>query len=285
MKKRTKILSVVLSIIAITAALIFFGNNRISTSSIDCSNEKIPSEFDGFRIVQITDLHNKLFGKDQKRLIKKIKSLDPDVIVFTGDMVSRREKHLQNAESFVENAVKICPVYYVEGNHEKYSTSYTVYFKPFLEAVGVHTLRNKSEKIFSGGSYITICGVRDLVDVTEFGYDVSLRNDVFCGWIKNVLDKEDGFKILLSHRPEYFEEYSKNGADLVFTGHAHGGQVILPFIGGVYAPNQGLFPKYYSGEYTLGQTTMIVCRGLGNSILFPRINNSPQIVCVTLKSE
>ncbi|MBQ7653585.1 MAG: metallophosphoesterase, partial [Clostridia bacterium] len=137
---------------------------------------------------------------------------------------------------------------------------------------------------FVRDSYITICGVHDLVDATEFGYDVYDREEVYCGWIKDTLaTDDDSFKILLSHRPEFFETYAENGADLIFVGHAHGGQVILPFVGGIYAPNQGFFPKYYAGEYKSGSSTMIVSRGLGNSIFFPRINNLPEIVCTTLK--
>ena len=286
MKKAKKISIAVLSVIAILVCLVIIDNNRIQTTHYEYSNEKIPREFDGFKIVQISDLHNKSFGKNQSRLIKKIKDCSPDIIVFTGDMVSRRAKKLQNAESFIRNAVKICDVYYVEGNHERYSYNYNVYFKPFLEGIGVHTLRNKSEKIFKNGKSITVSGLNDPVFTSEYGYDVSLRNEVFCEWIKNVTKRDNNeFQILLSHRPEYFEKYVQFNADLVLSGHTHGGQVILPFVGGVYAPNQGLFPKYDKGKFTLSSTTMIVCRGLGNSISFPRINDCPEIVCVTLKSK
>lgn len=283
LKRKAKILSALLCIVLIATALIVFDNNSIETTSFDYSSEKVPSDFNGFRIVHISDLHNKRFGKNQSRLIEKIKSLAPDIIVFTGDLVSRKAKKVDNAESFIRQAADICPVYYVEGNHERYCALYVAYFRPFLESVGVHTLKNKSEKIFINGSYVTICGVRDYVDVTEFGYEVSQRDEVFRVWLKDVLDTgDDSFKILLSHRPEWFEEYADNSADLVFCGHAHGGQVILPFVGGVCAPDQGMFPKYYSGEYNLGGSTMFVSRGLGNSIFFPRINNRPEIICVTL---
>lgn len=286
MKRKSKILLIILCFVLIAASIIVFDNNSIQTTSFEYSNAKIPSDFNGYRIVHVSDLHNKKFGDDQNRLTQKINALKPDMIVVTGDTVSRGEKNLSNAESFIKNIVKICPVYYVDGNHDRYSPAYNIYFRAFLNSCGVHTLHNKSEKITLNGSYITICGVRDAVDASMFGYDVSQRNDVFKDWVHDVLNTgDDSFKILLSHQPEWFEEYAKNSADLIFSGHAHGGQVILPFVGGIYAPNQGTFPKYYDGKYTLSSSTMFVSRGLGNSIFFPRINNRPQIICVTLKSD
>ena len=285
MKRIKRIITVILCAWIVVCILVIIDNNRIQTSFFEYNNEKIPADFDGYKVVQVSDLHNKWFGKNQIRLMKKIESCKPDIIVFTGDMVSRKATKLENAQNFIKNAVKLCPVYYVEGNHEKYSFYYNVYFKPFLEGIGVHTLRNKSEKIYVGNSSITISGLRDPVYSTEYVSDINSRSEVFVSWINGIINDTNDFNILLSHRPEYFEQYCESGADLILTGHTHGGQVILPFIGGLYAPNQGMFPKYDKGIFTIGNSTMIISRGLGNSIMFPRLNNCPEIVCINLKSE
>ena len=284
-KKLRIILSLFLSIIIVFFTIILLGNFKINITEYEYANEKIPTEFDNFKIVQLSDLHNRSFGKDQKRLIEKIKLLNPDIIVFTGDIVSRNDKNLHNAEVFIKEILKICPVYLVEGNHEKYCIEYMYMFRAFLSGCGVNVLRNESARIEIGDSFITISGMRNPVFDSSYGYDVVARQKTFKDWVKEMSDDSDDFKILLSHHPEYFDSYCKNGFDLTLTGHAHGGQVILPFIGGVFAPNQGFNPKYYAGEYTDGTHTMIVNRGLGNSTIFPRINNSPEIVSITLKTK
>lgn len=284
-KKLRIILSVSLSVIIVLSVFVFIGNNKLVITDFEYYNEKIPDEFNGFKIVHLSDLHNKSFGKNQNRLIEKVKSLKPDIIAFTGDIVSRNDKNLHNAEVFVKEILKICPVYLVEGNHEKYCTKYMYMFRAFLSGSGVNVLRNKSVKIEKGNSFITIYGMTNPVFDTSYGYNSISRQETFRQWVEEMSDENENFKLLLSHHPEYFESYCQNGFDLTLTGHAHGGQVILPFIGGVYAPNQGLNPKYFSGKYSDGTHTMIVSRGLGNSVCLPRINNSPEIISITLKSE
>lgn len=257
--------------------IIFFiwQNNHIVTSKIEYKNSKIPKDFNGFRIVHISDLHNKRFGKEQNTLLKKIDLSKPDIIVITGDLIDRRKYNLDISMDFIKGAIEIAPIYYVPGNHEAWSGKYDI-IKKELSSVGVIVLDDEKREIIKGDSKIDIIGLKDPAFDTSTYMDganvVNLESH-----LKN-LSHKDNFQILLSHRPEVFSVYEREGIDLSFTGHAHGGQFRFPFIGGFVAPDQGLFPKYTSGSHKLGESTMIVSRGLGNSIIPIRIFNRPEII-------
>lgn len=280
--QKSKAVIIFISVIFILCVLLTVDENIIDVTFYSYNNKKLPESFNDFTIVHLSDLHNKSFGKNQKNLMKKIGEINPDIIVYTGDIISSKDETVKNAEIFIKECLKICPVYYVEGNHDKYSNTYNRFFQYFLKGSGVHVLRNQFEKITVHNESITVCGIQDYVFATNYGYASSQRIEAYEKWIKETIPDDESFKLVLSHRPEFFEEYLKNGADLVLTGHAHGAQVILPFVGGVFAPNQGMFPKWYNGKYNMGECTMIVNRGLGNSIIFPRVNNSPEIVVIKL---
>lgn len=256
-----------------------YQNNSIVITKSNYSNPKIPSNFDGFTIVHISDLHNKMFGKDQTEILDKIRSLSPDIVVITGDLIDRRKYNLENAMTFISGAVKLAPVYYVSGNHEAWSGKFSL-IKESLLATGVHIIDDRAVELSIRGQSINIMGLSDpgfLASNYIDGTNLSKMAEKLKQWSTN-----KDFKILLSHRPELFDLYHENKMDLVFSGHAHGGQIRIPFIGGIVAPNQGLFPKYTSGNYRKGSTTMYVSRGLGNSIVPIRIFNRPEIVVVTL---
>ena len=176
----------------------------------------------------------------------------------------------------------IAPVYYVTGNHEARIEEYEELITG-LEKAGVHVLDNESVEIENSGDRIALAGMKDPSFVTDylFGDSQTVAKNALAEFISD----EDIYTVLLSHRPELFESYVECRADLVFSGHAHGGQFRFPFVGGVVAPNQGLFPKYDAGVYSKEGTYMIVSRGIGNSILPFRINNRPEIVLVELQSE
>ncbi|NLJ66222.1 MAG: metallophosphoesterase [Clostridiales bacterium] len=270
--------------VLIIACIIFciWQNNSITISESDYINSKIPDEFNDFIIVHISDLHNKQFGKNQKYILTKFEGIAPNAIVITGDLVDRRKYDLDKAMAFVEGALDIAPVFYVSGNHEAWSGKYST-IKSELEDAGVHVLDNGVIRLSIGDSSIHMFGVRDPDFHTSNyleGTDITEMTDQFKKW-----SSYKSFKILLSHRPELFDLYCENKMDLIFTGHAHGGQVRIPFIGGLVAPDQGLFPKYTSGYYTKDESTMFVSRGLGNSIIPIRIFNRPEIVVVTLKTK
>jgi len=258
-----------------------FENKSIVITKYNFSSKKITSDFEGFTIAQISDLHNKLFGNDQAKILNKLKSISPDIIVVTGDLIDRRKYNLDIAMTFISGAVKIAPVYYVSGNHEAWSGNFPLIKKRLVEA-GVNVLDDIAVELTKGKTSINIVGLSDTDFLTSDyieGTNTSKTIEQLKQWSMG-----KNFKILLSHRPELFYLYSENSMDLVFTGHAHGGQIRIPFIGGLIAPDQGIFPKYSSGSYSKDSTTMFVSRGLGNSIFPVRVFNRPEIVVVTLKN-
>lgn len=272
----------ILIVIFIIIIFLFWQNNDIVVTEFEYKNSKIPLEFENFSILQVSDLHNKRFGKNQHKLIEEIEKSKADIIVITGDLVDRRKYNLEKAIEFIREAVKYAPVYYVSGNHEAWSGKYDEVKQALLEE-GVIVLENESQLIVKNGNSIQICGVKDPAFLTSGyidGTDTSELESNLKSWSDDVV-----FKILLSHRPELFDIYKANNIDLVFSGHAHGGQFRIPFLGGLIAPNQGFFPKYSSGLYEDENTTMFVSRGLGNSIIPIRLGNRPQLIKVILKSD
>ena len=280
--KKPRILFIVLIIALAISLFCLWQNNSITTTWIDYSNPKVPREFNGFTIVQISDLHNKKFGKNQERLLKKIHEVSPDIIVVTGDLIDRRKYDLDTAMVFINGAIKIAPVYYVSGNHEAWSGNYENISQQLLNS-GVQILDDNKVEVIKNGGVIEILGLSDPDFLTSNymdGTKLSKLEEHLTG-----LSDDSVFQILLSHRPELFDLYEKENIDIIFSGHAHGGQFRLPFIGGLIAPDQGLFPKYTSGMYTQNKSTLIVSRGLGNSIIPIRIFNRPEIVVVTLQEQ
>ena len=280
--KKIRILLIVAFIIASMSLFCVWQNNDITTTQIAYSNAKIPDEFNGYSIVQISDLHNKEFGKNQGRLLQKVKAISPDIIVVTGDLVDRRKYDLDTAMIFIKGAVEIAPVYFVSGNHEAWSGDYKNISQRLLSC-GVTILDDNKVKLIKDEAKIEILGLSD-PDFSTSSYMEGTNSSKLKEQLK-ILSDESVFQILLSHRPELIDVYANENIDIIFSGHAHGGQIRIPFIGGLVAPDQGLFPKYTSGTYTQNQSTLVVSRGLGNSIIPVRIFNRPEIVVVTLQSE
>ncbi len=280
-KKQRAILTFLLTVFAAFFVWIYWGNTSIQTTQISIGSEKIPASFDGFTIVQVSDLHNAEFGDNQSRLLKAVRAASPDLIAVTGDLIDSNHTDVEKAMEFINGAVKTAPVYYVTGNHEAWSEQYAG-LKEQMTVAGVVILEDESTSVERAGDSIRLLGLDD----PDFAAEVNtFQNASTIGTkLKDMLSDGYGYTILLSHRPELFDVYADNGIDLVLSGHAHGGQFRLPFVGGLVAPNQGFFPKYYEGIYEQGQTKMIVSRGLGNSIIPVRINNRPELVVITLKS-
>lgn len=281
MQIKHKILIAVVFIIGFICFMIW-QNNSMAITKFEYFNEKIPSEFDDFTIAHISDLHNKKFGEDQIKILNKVKSASPDIIVITGDLIDRRRYDLETAMIFIMGAIDIAPVYYVSGNHEAWSGKFSS-IKESLIDTGVNIIDNTEIELFKGKSSINILGVSD-PDFFTSDY-LEGTNTTEMTQKLNQWSTDNDFKILLSHRPELFDLYCDNNMDLIFTGHAHGGQFRIPFVGGLIAPDQGLFPQFTSGSYHKNSSTMFVSRGLGNSIVPIRIFNRPEIVVVTLKSK
>lgn len=248
-------------------------DNDVVVSNYTYENSKIIGALDGYKILQISDLHNKEFGKDQKRLIDIVDKENPDVVVITGDIIDSNHTDIDVTLGFIDRAVKIAPVYYVTGNHEyRLDSDELNKLMDGMEKDGVILLDNEVAEITRGNESFYLIGLDD--------------NNLSDNTLENIVTelKADKLQVLLAHEPQCMESYSGSNVDLVFAGHAHGGQFRLPYIGGIVAPNQGFFPKYTAGTYIENHTTMIVSRGLGNSIMPIRIFNRPEVVVVKLKS-
>lgn len=280
MKIRTKILIAAVCLLAILIVWIAWGNQALELNTYQITSPELPKAFDGFHIAQISDLHNCQMGKNNEKLISVLRAEAPDIIVITGDMIDSRQTDVDIALRLAGELVQIAPCYYVPGNHEASVSEYSTLKKGLIER-GVTVLENEKVEITLSGASITIAGVVD----PDFWMEYALDDAAIMTGKLDELICEDTYTILLSHRPELFELYVESKADLVFSGHAHGGQFRIPFVGGLIAPNQGLFPKYDAGIYEEGNTTMVVSRGIGNSIVPFRINNRPEIVLVELASQ
>ena len=283
MKKQNKKVFLYVSLVALIclAAWTIWGNTALEVNEYEIVSDRIPQNFDGFRIAQVSDLHNAEFGEGNEKLIQLLSQTDPDVIVITGDLIDSRHTDIEIALEFARQSIKISPVYYVSGNHEARVREYED-LKMGLAEAGVVILENQKVRITRGGESITLMGIDDpsFQEDYLFGDAESVARQV----ITDLQNESDGYTVLLSHRPELFDLYVDTGMDLVFSGHAHGGQFRLPFIGGLVAPNQGFFPEYDAGLFNEGRTTMIFSRGVGNSIIPLRFNNRPEIVMVTLRN-
>jgi len=273
-------MKIILTIIMVIIFLIW-QNNHISVSKYIYKNEKLPKGFNGFKILHISDLHNKTFGKNQRYILGKIKSLSPDIIVITGDLVDRRRFDLEKALEFVKGAMDIVPVYYVPGNHEAWSGKYDV-VREELKRLDIRVLENEKLRLDRENSSIEILGLMDPGFYSLGHKDRETRFHILEEKL-NKLKNDSEFQILLSHRPELLDLYVAANMDMIFAGHAHGGQFRIPGLGGLVAPEQGFFPKYTSGSHTRDNSTLYISRGLGNSIIPIRIFNRPEIVLVKLE--
>lgn len=265
---------------AAAGAVWYLENNDLETTQLFYQDDKLPAAFDGFRIAQVADLHDKQFGTGQERLLSALRAVKPDCIVMTGDLIDRRRRGGRSAAVFIRGAARIAPVYFVTGNHENWSGKEEE-VKRFLAQEKVTVLDDRCETLTRGNESITLAGVSD-----ETCQPAESRRDgqeALFPALGRLLGGRESFTILLAHHPERIATYAQAGVDLVFCGHAHGGQFRLPGIGGLYAPGQGVFPKYTAGLYTMEATTMIVSRGLGNSLFPLRLHNCPELVAVTLK--
>ena len=262
MKKRCIVLICLLALVL----WVLWGNTAPEVNEWRIQSDRLPEAFDGFRFAQVSDLHN---TKNEK-LLPLLEKAEPDVIVLTGDLIDSRNTDVAAALDFVREAVKIAPCCYVSGNHEsRVPERYDLWAG--LQELGVMMLDNASAELSRGGERIRLIGLAD----PDFGGNPGAM-------LEELTVEDTGFTVLLSHRPELFDVYTEFSVDLVFSGHAHGGQFRLPILGGLVAPHQGFFPEYDAGLFEENGTAMLVSRGVGNSIIPIRFNNRPEIVLAVL---
>lgn len=267
---------IILALIAAAAAfLIKDSREDLEISRYEVASQKLPESFDGFKIVQLSDLHGAEFGEDGMGLVEKVKELEPDIIALTGDFVTD-EGDLAAVKKLAGRLTELCPVYFVSGNHE-FGSGLAVKVRNILERAGVKYLSNEYLTISRGEDEILLGGVED-----PLAYADMLSPDELAQKMNDAAP--DAFKILLGHRNYWMTEYPELPVDLIFCGHAHGGLIRIPGVGGLIGTDRRLFPDFDAGEYNNGRYTLIVSRGLGNSVPIPRVFNRPEIVCVELSS-
>ena len=280
-RKKKRLMVIALTLLLALVLWTIWGNVTVGVTRYCITSDRLPDIFEGYKIAVVSDLHNAQFGRDNSQITKIIKKEHPNMIAITGDLVDSNKTNIDTATALVHKLMQIAPCYYVTGNHEAWIRSKFSELEEKLLDENVHILHDQVIKLEKGGQTVQIAGLDD-PDFKDRDY--ALQQSMLQTKL-NQMNLSGEYCILLSHRPETFEAYVMEHIDLVLSGHAHGGQFRLPFIGGVVAPNQGLFPKYDAGIYTKNNTTMIVSRGVGNSIIPVRFNNRPEIVVVTMKSE
>lgn len=278
-KKRLILLGVAAVLLLALILWIIWGNKALELNTYTITSPELPETFDGFRIAHVSDLHNTQIGEDNETLLAMLRQAEPDMIALTGDLIDSRNTDIAIALAFVEEAVKIAPCYYVTGNHESRIDDYGK-LKDGLTRLGVTVLEDEAITLTRSGQSVTLLGVNDPTFQPDYGSETALMTDTLAA----LDDPDRGYTILLSHRPEQFQVYVDAGMNLVLSGHAHGGQIRLPFVGGLIAPRQGLFPEYDAGLYTQGETNMLVSRGIGNSLFPFRVNNRPEVILIQLQS-
>ena len=246
----------------------WWDTNRFSIRKTEIVLERLPQAFDGFTILQVSDLHNRTYGRDGQALIRAIETLNFDMAALTGDLLDRHlPKRRKNVYALLEALKDIAPVYFVEGNHEA-EIGHWDSIKAELMDRGVRVLDNEAVTLMGKDEQLALCGIREEASPEE---------------IEELIPK-DRCTVLLAHHPERIEDYARTGVDLVLSGHAHGGQVRI-FGQGLYSPDQGVLPRYTSGIYVKDCTKLYVSKGAGtHSFLPPRIFNRPEIDLITLKT-
>ena len=281
MKKFSIILGAI--ILALFVTLIIWGvycDNTIAITNYCVNNTKNDAKL---KFVVITDLHNKEYGEKNADLAELVKEQNPDFIAVCGDMVNRGDPDTTKMKDVLEKLSKIAPTYCCLGNHERDNAAkFGTDFKSETNSTGAVLLDNEYIKFTKNGKSVLIGGMSDYPYYEFYTHDDDVPSRTL--WEEFAEKAKNNFTILLHHQPEYIaEDAKKTDIDLIVCGHTHGGQIQLPFIGGVIAPNQGLFPKYDKGEFDLDGTKMIVCAGLSNTVFIPRINNQVEIGVVTIK--
>ncbi|MBR2414279.1 MAG: metallophosphoesterase [Clostridia bacterium] len=257
------------------SAWTLWADNAVKETFYTVESNRLPSAFGGFRIAQVSDLHNDDLNDNFASLLAKVEAAKPAIIAVTGDLIDCRVPDMDKAAYFMEKALQIAPVYYVTGNHEAALYAEYPQFEKRLKEMGVTVLNNEAVILSVNNEEIALLG---LADPNTETLDQKSRMELMKSYTK------DRFTVVLSHRPELFDEYCKAHADLVLTGHAHGGQIRFPVVGGLYAPGQGLLPEYDAGVFTRNNTVMYVSRGVGNSLFPVRFNNRPELPIITLQT-
>ena len=276
---------IIMFLIAIIAflGLIYISTNVIKTKKYQVKNSKLPEEFNGLKIAHISDVHSKIFGKDNSGVIDRVIKENPDVVIMSGDIIDKREEDIEKFVSMYKKIYERYPTYYSIGNHERKLgwKKYKKYLK-MLQMCGVHVIINGSEKLIKNDKHIIINALKFRENMQPKVLTKE-KEEEFISYMKNKLKNLDtkDFNILIAHDPENFKMYKQLGVDLVFSGHVHGGLIRFGKIC-LLSPRRTFFPKYSYGKNTEENTTIITSAGMGKATLPIRLFNRPEIVIVTL---
>ena len=257
--------------IAVAVVWLVWGNISLQVERYTISDTQVPDAFSGYRIVHVSDLHNTTIGKGNSRLLKAIRDSSPDIIVITGDLIDSRRTNINVAFSFVREAADIAPVLYVSGNHEARLDYASI--RQGLQDSGAIVLDNDQFVLEKGEESLSFLGLSDM----KFSSVENMTTE-----LTRLVRETEGYRILLCHRPQLFDIFRGSGIHLMLSGHAHGGQVRIPFVGGSFTLDQGIFPKYDSGLYGSENCRMLVSRGLGDSIISLRVANRHTLLVIDL---
>lgn len=263
-------------LLALLVLFVYWDNTALRTDSLTYTSTALPAEFDGLRIVQLSDLHNREFGKNNQRLYAAVKQAAPDLIFLTGDLVDEyAEAPIPYAKAVGKALSAIAPTYYVTGNHEwAHGNAVVEEIKTALREAGVTVLSNQCVPLERGGETIFIAGVDDPNGYADQRSPADLAAEIY-------QNGADPFWLLLAHRNNLFEsEYAALGADLTLSGHGHGGLWRLPFTDGLLGSGGTLLPSYTNGFYTCRDAEVFVSRGLGGMV---RLFNRPEVAVLTLR--
>lgn len=266
---------VLLLIAFLIVFLVYDSNARVVVDDYTLYYDTLPVSFNGYRIAQLTDIHAVEIGRDHFKLINAVKKARANIIVITGDLIDGPDD-ISIVEPLIKSLVGIAPVYLVTGNHEWASGAVRELFD-MLAVYGVTVLRNDYVRLAVGDETIVLAGIDDPNGQKDMKTPETLISDIRSR-------ENDPFIVLLGHRNNNLDRFSDLGIDLVLCGHAHGGVIRIPFVGGLIGPSLDWLPEYTSGVYTENNTNMIVSRGLGNRTGLPRFLNNPQVLVAILRT-
>jgi len=256
---------------------LYLENYRVECAHYVLKRPHLPAAFDGVTLLHLSDSHNGILRQaEEQRMCQGLAQFSIDYILMTGDLIDRRNPNYQSALKHVEKWLTVAPIYFVSGNHEARCKGGKTFVNN-LQKMGVHVLDLQKRTLERNGQHILLMGLPD-----PYAYGAEQAQGAYIQDALTLAASREDFAILMAHRPEYLPLYNQLQADLVLSGHAHGGQIRLPGIGGLYAPGQGFLPRYTHGAYTLGRTTMVVSRGLGKSVFPQRVLNRPEIGIIEL---
>lgn len=272
---------IVLFLCALWLFISFYRSNMIfKTTSYTIESPFLSNAFNGYKIAQISDLHGHVFGEAGEDLLEALDLASPNLVVVTGDAISRKEEHPEETVALLSAVAEKYPTYYIRGNHELYRDEVEPaqpQFYTALQDAGIVVLDNEVVPILYRQARLNLVGLKE----TLSAYDTNTPPD-----LSTLLGEvPEGYTILLAHNPLWFDSYVNWGADLVLSGHVHGGMVRLPLVGGVFSPDVSFFPKYDRGLYTSNQTQMVVSTGMGGSGFPFRLFNDQELVLITLSSQ